>query len=249
MSAWDSADARAAFMATYFSRYPYPQAGTKYTTTSSPSTPLRRYDTNAPDRRTRQTRPKESFSSLQTSDGSNRFATRGRTIYNAQADPVAVSPATTAAYPTISDAPFRYDRETAAPNTSLSALGVLQKIDAEEEWKRNHPGYQFLMAAAKGHADSEDWHSVEGHSFDADGSNSIRGTPTRSRGSTPSLMSPSSGSDSESDFDYAPSAWDTGVMDVDDMRAQEMFDLYIKAEECAGQHGMYQLVNHFRLIL
>lgn len=62
MAARDSADARAALMANYFSRYPYLQAGTKANETCT-------------------TLPHGS------PGGSNRLAIRGRTIYNAHHAP------------------------------------------------------------------------------------------------------------------------------------------------------------------
>jgi len=66
MIARDSADARVALMANYFSRYPYLQAGAK---------------------------AKESYTPLQhkentlSQEGVNRLAVRGRTIYNAHHAP------------------------------------------------------------------------------------------------------------------------------------------------------------------
>ncbi|KIM66277.1 hypothetical protein SCLCIDRAFT_1211514 [Scleroderma citrinum Foug A] len=62
MIARDSADARAALMANYFSRYPYLQAGTK---TNESYTPL------------------QHKGNILSQEGKNRLAIRGRTIYNA----------------------------------------------------------------------------------------------------------------------------------------------------------------------
>ncbi|KAF8846295.1 hypothetical protein BDN67DRAFT_33103 [Paxillus ammoniavirescens] len=234
MSAYDSADARTALMATYFSRYPYPQAGTRYIPPSSPSAPLRHYDVNAPDRRIRNAGRKGSSSSQKPSDDNIRFPTRGRTIYNAHTSPVPAKSITPKlpSGTSISQQQSQHDTGMAVQNTSFSALAELQRIDAEEEWKKNH-SYQFLIAA-RGDMDSEDWNAAGNYSPDGGGRSGIWGMPRRRSGSrdrTPSL-SLASTSDSEWEPLLPPYGRDAGVMGMDDMGAQEMFDLYIKAEEC-----------------
>ncbi|KIL00245.1 hypothetical protein PAXRUDRAFT_130317 [Paxillus rubicundulus Ve08.2h10] len=234
MSAYDSADARTALMATYFSRYPYPQAGTRCITPSSPSAPLRHYDVNAPDRRIRNAGRKGSSSSQKPSDDNNRFPTRGRTIYNAHTVPLAAK-STTARLPrdtSVSQRQFQHDTGMAVQNTTSPALAELQRIDAEEEWKKNHR-YQFLIAA-RGDMGSKDWNAGGNYSPEGGGMSGIWGMPRRrggSRDSKPS-SSPSSASDSEWEPLSPPYGWDAGAMDMDYMGAQEMFDLYIKADEC-----------------
>jgi len=89
--------------------------------------------------------------------------------------------------------------------------------------------------AARGDMSLEDWNAEGSDSSEEDGRSSTWGIPRRkdgSRDSTPS-SSLSSGSDSECQWERSYT-WYEGMMYVDDKGAQEMFDLYIKAEECEG---------------
>ncbi|KAF9244611.1 hypothetical protein BU15DRAFT_59371 [Melanogaster broomeanus] len=239
MPAYDSADARTALITAYFSRFPYPQAGARYPHPSSPSPPLRHYDANAPHRRIKKKTGRKNTLSSEHSDDGNRFATKGRTIYNAHRDPHSVTsirtkpPSRSSAWQGRSP----YITGISVQNTSASPLAKLQKIDAEEEWRKNHC-YQFLMAAS-GDMGSRDWNAAGSDSSEEVGmSGPIWETPRGkdgSRDSTPS-SSLSSGSDSECQWgrNYTPCGWYAGMVCMDDMEAQEMFDLYIKAEECEG---------------
>ncbi|KAL4069686.1 hypothetical protein V8B97DRAFT_613444 [Scleroderma yunnanense] len=112
MIACDSADARTALLASYFLQSPYPRAGAK--AKASSYTPLQQRSINVPDN---------------TREGSDRLATRGRTIYNATS-------------------PIKEE-------VGMTALQKLERIDAEERRRRKEEREQFTSLAYSSHCSTE----------------------------------------------------------------------------------------------
>lgn len=176
MIAHDSADARTALMASYFSRYPHPRAGKKPIASRSP---LQRRNLNIPERLS--PNPVVGACDATLSLDGDRLAMRGRTIYNANLAP--------------SDAgSTRGDGlEGASQQFSLTVLERLQRIDAEEMKRKE-------LLAMGCSACSSRYPTQEGVSL--------------------------------SDHDEATTGWQ--VREGDDRAAREMFDMYIRVEECMG---------------
>ncbi|KAI6162112.1 hypothetical protein EDD17DRAFT_1580004 [Pisolithus thermaeus] len=179
MIAHDSADARTALMASYFSRYLHPRAGKKPIASHSP---LQRRKLNIPEGLS--PNPVMRACDATLSLDRDRLAMRGRTIYNAKLAP--------------SDADStRGDwLEGVGQQSSLTALEQLQRIDAEEMMRKE----LFAMMVMGCSACSGRYLTQEGVSL--------------------------------SDRDEATTVWQ--VREGDDRAVREMFDMYIRMEECMG---------------
>lgn len=176
MLAYDSADARTALMASYFSRYPHPRAGTKPIASQSP---LQRRNLNIPDGSSPKPVMKACDAPVFLDKG--QLAMRGRTIYNANLAP--------------SDAVDRTRGgwlEGVGQRSSLTAVEQLQWIEAEEMRRNETMG----CLACSGRI----YLTQEGLSL--------------------------------FNNDEATTGWH--VREGDDGVVTEMFDMYIRVEECMG---------------
>ncbi|KAG6332080.1 hypothetical protein ID866_7008 [Astraeus odoratus] len=196
MIACNSADARTALMASYFSRYPHLQASAIAKAIFS-RTPLCQRNVNIPDAVSQEQKPEADTPFC--AEGSSRLVFQGRTIYNAS-----IAPAIT---PMCTKVDSDSKQEGVQKPRSMTALEELERIDAEE--RRREEQYVHLTKLAN------------------------RGLNATSKCS--GLVSEHDWSSSVGDgASYSGSATGTGLQtsDADDVMAQEMFERYIKVEEC-----------------
>ncbi|KAJ8591525.1 hypothetical protein M405DRAFT_108091 [Rhizopogon salebrosus TDB-379] len=225
MSHSQPADARAALMTTVILRHSLASAEA-----ASPSQLLRKPSRNA-NVRNLIGHQNQSDSASKRQDKSP-FATRGRTIYNAQDKPAALSSPKTSGprrmKPIIHSSGALHDAR-ASLGESLMTLESLQRMDAEEE-EQQRSNQCFLVEARPEftrtyYADEEMSVWMGTHCL----------TPERngsSRGSTPFLSPSSSTTSASSDMEYSPHHWNAPVFSSGEGDLEAMFDRYIKEEEC-----------------
>ncbi|KAH7928536.1 hypothetical protein BV22DRAFT_1030666 [Leucogyrophana mollusca] len=221
MSTFKSADARTALIATYhLSRSPL--AGNKNSTSGSVLQP---YDINVP--RVVLSHPASPLASkTKGTHGTSPFTGRGRTIYNAHTRREAHS--------FIVEASRRHHRTT-----------ILQRSLARVAVVRTPKKAQDMEDMEFNASEDDQPRGEEESSTETDEMSDLRyRTPPR-KSSTPNTtpaLSPSGSSDSEwdGDLEAIEALWDEETMaKIEDARVQEMFDMFIKADECMGSEEWF----------
>ncbi|KAH7910878.1 hypothetical protein BJ138DRAFT_51605 [Hygrophoropsis aurantiaca] len=240
MSTFETADARIALMSQYLSRHPLAVHKSK---SIRPPRLLQPQDINAPQRASTMPCPTNP-TPTKASHNSSAFTCRGRTIYSVQRRSGAYAGVTKASRQSIAVSKVVSTRDAKRcnpPVTHLSVLTELARFDAEEEAKRIRIiGHDFEFTAFDLEGEAWEESQVEnggGSPVVEDQCNLRFCTPPRkstSPDSTPAL-SPSGSTDSESDVESIVTVWDIEtIMDSEDCKAQEMFDMFIRADACIG---------------
>lgn len=145
------------------------------------------------------------------------FATRGRTIYNAQ-DKHATPPS---------------PRKSGSRNLNAFRIGSEASLTTQqrEEENRRKTDQCFLMEARGDFAYHSDDEDMTGRMSSSDSLCLVQERNGNSRGSRPSLSPPSS-TPSDSDVEYSLLRFDVPTFKSGEEELKAMFDMYINKEEC-----------------